>query len=430
MAQTTTSQLGPQAVAPPPASLPSTSGDTPPVPNQHHLKEPQQTSTTQLGPGAVAPPATHTALQEDELEYEDLPPFPENVPTAPLLRLNLRKLVQGDEEERERLWRASCEVGFFYLDLRDDVEGKRDSAYDGGGGEGVGDAVEGQVNGAALIKDADALFRLGEKVYSLPVEEKQKYDFKDRGSYFGYKGLGAGVIDSKGTRDRNEFYNVSKDDILGIGERLPAPDVLQDEGNRALLRGYMVRSHAVIGLLLGVLNEKLGLPEGRLGGLHRLRGVSGEQVRWVRSPPQPPGHEDEKAKALGEHTDFGSMTVLFNRLGGLQILPPDSETWCYVKPLRGHCVCNLGDAMVKFTAGVLRSNIHRVVAPPGEQGELTRMSLVYFARPEDEVILKRLEGSGVVEEKRKGVVSGSLYCPGFDSRRLCMLIDCFDVGRR
>lgn len=113
---------------------------------------------------------------------------------------------------------------------------------------------------------------------------------------------------------------------------------------------------------------------------------------------------DDRGKALGEHTDFGSMTVLFNRLGGLQILPPDSsEQWCYVKPLRGHCVCNLGDAMVKFTAGVLRSNIHRVVNPPGEQADRTRMSLVYFARPEDEVVLKTLEGSGIIDEKRKEV---------------------------
>lgn len=72
-----------------------------------------------------------------------------------------------------------------------------------------------------------------------------------------------------------------------------------------------------------------------------------------------------------------------------------------MKPLKGHCVVNLGDAMVKFTAGILRSNIHRVVNPPGQQGESTRMSLVYFARPEDEVVLKVLEGSEMIEQKRR-----------------------------
>jgi len=57
--------------------------------------------------------------------------------------------------------------------------------------------------------------------------------------------------------------------------------------------------------------------------------------------------------------------------------------------------------MVKFTNGLLRSNIHRVVAPPGEQVTETRYSVVYFARPGDEVVLKRLEGSDVIPELRE-----------------------------
>ena len=57
--------------------------------------------------------------------------------------------------------------------------------------------------------------------------------------------------------------------------------------------------------------------------------------------------------------------------------------------------------MVKFTSGILRSNIHRVVNPPGQQADQTRMSLVYFARPEDEVLLKPLDGSEIIDAKRK-----------------------------
>lgn len=58
--------------------------------------------------------------------------------------------------------------------------------------------------------------------------------------------------------------------------------------------------------------------------------------------------------------------------------------------------------MVKFTNGLLRSNIHRVVSPPGEQAKETRYSLVYFSRPEDDVVLKRLEGSDVIPELAEG----------------------------
>jgi len=374
-----------------------------------------QTTETQIGPAAIASPASMTTNKlpiptpqlhhlekhndEDELAFDDLPPFPDNVPTAPLLRLNLNRLLQGNPQEIEKLWNACRDIGFFYLDLRDGQARKRDSFQESETDDHDEAAVVStQLDGNALLEDAAQLFSLGEKVFMLPTEEKQEYDFKDRGSYFGYKGLGAGVIDSKGTKDRNEFYNVSKDDLLGIGEPLPAPAVLKQDDSRKLLESYMRRSHAVVSLILSLLNGKLGLPTGTLENLHRLDAVSGDQVRWVRSPPQ---IMDDRQMSLGEHTDFGSITILFNRLGGLQVLPPGSEEWCYVKPLKGHCIVNLGDAMVKFTAGILRSNIHRVVSPPLGQEHMTRMSLVYFARPEDDVVLKALEESEVIKTKRE-----------------------------
>ncbi|KAG8624085.1 hypothetical protein KVT40_009061 [Elsinoe batatas] len=355
-----------------------------------------------------------------ELEFPDLPPFPEDVSTVPLLRIKLSKLLKGDEAEIDRLWKASCELGFFYLDLRADTtssNGVRSPEVEELSHNVWGDdapatptkseSTNGQVNGHTkslevqidsekLLKNVDELFKIGEQVFDLPVSEKVKYDLKSKGSYFGYKGYGDGIVDSKGTKDRNEFYNVSKDDILGLSERLPAPSVL--ESPRPTIKSYMQQSHAIVSLILRLLNSRLDLAPDTLPSLHRLHAISGDQLRWVYAPPQP---FDDRKTALGEHTDFGSVTILFNRLGGLQVLPPGSDEWKYVKPLRHHAVVNLGDAMVKFTAGILRSNIHRVVNPPGEQEDHTRMSLVYFARPEDDITLKALEGSALIEEKKK-----------------------------
>ena len=170
----------------------------------------------------------------------------------------------------------------------------------------------------------------------------------------------------------------------------------------------MLDAHTLVHLILSLLNTHLQLPPNTLTSLHRQSAISGDHVRLIKSPPQPPS---DMRTALGKHTDYGSITILFNRLGGLQILPPPALTpegrdpeWTYVRPLPGHCIVNLGDAMVKFTNGLLRSNIHRVVNPPGEQAKETRYSLVYFARPEDEVVLRRLEGSAVIPELGDGRV--------------------------
>jgi isopenicillin N synthase-like dioxygenase len=123
---------------------------------------------------------------------------------------------------------------------------------------------------------------------------------------------------------------------------------------------------------------------------------------------------------LGEHTDFGSLSLLFNRLGGLQVLPPGQEDWHYVRPMKRHAIVNLGDAMVKFTNGLLRSNIHRVVSPPGPQAYIPRVSIVYFMRPEDSAILKRLEGSQLIPALAEGQVEESVCAKDWLHRRVVM----------
>jgi isopenicillin N synthase-like dioxygenase len=87
------------------------------------------------------------------------------------------------------------------------------------------------------------------------------------------------------------------------------------------------------------------------------------------------------------------VTILFNWLGGLQIESRTAPgTWSYVQPLPGHAVINLGDAMVKFTNGALRSAKHRVVPSPGAQAGLDRYSVVYFVRPCNESLMKPVGG--------------------------------------
>jgi len=194
---------------------------------------------------------------------------------------------------------------------------------------------------------------------------------------------------------------------------MPAPEVLSLR--RPLFKSFMSSAHGIVTLVLELLNDHLHLPPKTLQDMHRLQGHAGDQVRFIKAPPQP---MDDRRTALGEHTDFGSVTVLFNRLGGLQVLPPGRDAqWCYVKPLPNHAIINLGDAMVKFTNGLLRSNIHRVVAPPGEQANHTRYSLVYFNRPENEVMLKRLECSEMIPPLEKDTVEEEINSKDWIIRR-------------
>lgn len=117
--------------------------------------------------------------------FESLPLFPDDIPTMPLDRLSLVKLLQHDSDEVQKFCRACEDIGFFYLDLRD------------------------QELGDSILSAADELFNISEQLFALDVQEKSKYDHSKKRSYFGYKPLGAGQVDEKGNLDSVEFYNVS-----------------------------------------------------------------------------------------------------------------------------------------------------------------------------------------------------------------------------
>lgn len=97
------------------------------------------------------------------------------------------------------------------------------------------------------------------------------------------------------------------------------------------------------------------------------------------------------------HTEWFYVKVYFLRSIHLrEMLTYDNK---HSQPLPGHAVCNVGDALAVFSGGILQSNIHRVVPPPGDQAEHERWSLVFFTRPGNLRVLRALvEDSPLIED--------------------------------
>lgn len=195
-----------------------------------------------------------------------------------------------------------------------------------------------------------------------------------------------------GRPDRLSFYTISQDDMLGNTPVRANPSPI--ESNRASISTYMNDAYKVCTLICTHLERHLHLVPGTLSALQPQNCPSGTGLRMLRYEPQPP--EDRQTSLTG-HTDIGSMTVLFNVTGGLQILPPghdsaDDSAWAYIRPKPGCAIVNLGDAMVEWSAGILRSNMHRVTWAPGDQAKAMRYSLAYLVRPASDCPMKRLSG--------------------------------------
>lgn len=114
-------------------------------------------------------------------------------------------------------------------------------------------------------------------------------------------------------------------------------------------------------------------------------------VRLIQMSPQP---EQDRSTSLFGHTDNGSITILFNIISGLQILPPDApmkeSNWRWIRPEAGCAIINLGDTLVQWTGGILRSCFHRVVSPASQQADYDRFSFAYVLKPDNEAPMQTL----------------------------------------
>jgi isopenicillin N synthase-like dioxygenase len=103
----------------------------------------------------------------------------------------------------------------------------------------------------------------------------------------------------------------------------------------------------------------------------------------VNHYPEPDGEPLPNQIRAGEHTDFGSLTILAvsERAGGLQVKLRDGS-WLDVTAKPGEFIVNIGDMMQRWTNDRWLSNVHRVVNPPADRRSGSRrMSMGYFLHP-------------------------------------------------
>lgn len=89
-----------------------------------------------------------------------------------------------------------------------------------------------------------------------------------------------------------------------------------------------------------------------------------------------PASAPERGWGVGEHTDYGLLTLLAqDEIGGLEVKTPDG--WIDAPPIEGTLVCNIGDMLDRLTGGAYRSTPHRVLNTSGK----SRLSFPFFFDP-------------------------------------------------
>lgn len=121
----------------------------------------------------------------------------------------------------------------------------------------------------------------------------------------------------------------------------------------------------------------------------------------------------------GEHSDYGSITLLFqDRHGGLQVRSPKG-TFVDATPIADTIVVNAGDLLARWSNDTIKSTRHRVIQPPTPVGENpeddpetfpARYSVAYFCQPNDDKLIEALPGTFgdeiQVEKKYSEITAG------------------------
>ncbi|KAJ6261864.1 hypothetical protein Dda_2663 [Drechslerella dactyloides] len=248
--------------------------------------------------------------------------------------------------------------------------------------------------------DVQRMFELSKKFFASPRSEKAKCAISE--NVFG-----------------NQISRL-RDLALNFGEfadgkaQQPMPDALA--ADESYLSGFFDSCHGLCVRLLQLFAMGLKIDEDAGGkdwfsARHNRSGPSGSILRLLHYPiiPAEAGYVPEKDIRAGAHSDYGSITLLFQRPAqeGLEILSkgwqpvpvhPDGVDAARPPPI----LVNIGDLLSYWTGGYLKSTVHRVVVPPSAKiGGEDRYSMAFFCHPVDTAVLVPVPSALLRERGKK-----------------------------
>ena len=232
------------------------------------------------------------------------------------------------------------------------------------------------------------IFSAARDFFSSPARDKQALSIAHSKHNRGYAGLASESLDQVHA-DNKEAFNV------GLDLSPDDPEVIAGKPFRGVnvwpaTPGFRDTTLAYFNAVwrLGVdlhaaIAADLGLPPGFFADkLDRPMAT----LRLLHYPPRAATSHD--SVGAGEHTDYGSITLLLtDDAGGLDVRRRDGS-WVEAPPIPGAFVCNIGDSLMRWTNDIYVSTPHRVKNPPGRD----RYSVAFFLDPNPEVSLACLPG--------------------------------------
>ncbi|XP_046543306.1 proline hydroxylase buaE-like isoform X1 [Haliotis rubra] len=245
------------------------------------------------------------------------------------------------------------------------------------------------INHGIEQRKVDAMFAVSKSFFDQPMEEKMKFLQNHQDCFHGYIALESekGNIKNPVADFKEAFNFTAKDDGAWLADLPEFKSTTFPFFDDVIQLSERVLDVLSIGLKLQDRNF--------LRDCHRQMGRKGNTTT-LRSNYYPPltGPVKPGQARFGQHTDYGTITLLFqDDIGGLEVMNTD-DVYVPAKPIPGAIVVIIGDLMQRWTADQLKATKHRVLIPESEvKKRQYRQSLAFFVNPDDDTIIKSLDGS-------------------------------------
>ncbi|BGP17068.1 hypothetical protein JCM10213_000294 [Rhodosporidiobolus nylandii] len=313
--------------------------------------------------------------------------------------VDLRSFLSGDstpEQDRataQAFVDNAAKVGFFYVTGWESVVPK--------------DLVE-------------EVFEYNKRFFDLPLEKKDALAYTSSKANRGYLSFGReqaslskdpDQIESEreASRDQKETFEIGNDIDPEYPEHWPNGEDIP--GFKATMNRFHLACHDLHLRIMSLLALALNLPaeyfEPQINGRNHC-------LRLLHYPEVPRSGSNNR---IGAHTDFGTVTLLWqDDTGGLEIEGPEGK-WVPVTPKKDSFVINLGDVLARWSNDRLKSTIHRAVLPDLREGDdpnalsRTRRSVAYFCNPNPDALISCIPGLENPDgtSKYEPVLAGDFY---------------------
>ncbi|MEV7428190.1 2-oxoglutarate and iron-dependent oxygenase domain-containing protein [Nocardioides sp. NPDC092400] len=258
----------------------------------------------------------------------------------------------------------------------------------------------------------DAFAEALDEFFFLPLEVKKQYRTPPEVNR-GYAppkteslSLSLGLAPSNRMHDFFEAFNVGAAVSDHPGLDLPEADYPENtwpaeaQHFRTAVSAYFDEAGRVARTLTTLFADALDLPE---GFFERYTDHSLDVLRMNNYALEPGELQlDGDLTGMGEHTDYGIVTVLWaDQVAGLQVLGRDGG-WHDVQPADGALLINLGDLMARWTNERWMSTLHRVKPPIVDGRVERRRSAAFFHDGNIDAVIETLPTC---------VGDGSAYAP-------------------